>query len=458
MFTHIKKNRNKKFILGPICVLLIFFLSISASLLEANSDPEVFLEMRISSTPNPVGSGARALGMGGSFISIADDATAASWNPAALIILKRSEISCVISHDYGRRAYDTSSVSGKIDDLSNEEFHLNYLSFAVPFSLFSRLMVFSLNYQHLYEFSYEEQSQWIDQEQVWHTMQFSLNEKQRGALEPFSPALAIQVLPSLSFGITANIWSNELFTNYWENISTLYGKGIELGYPTRSFAQLYERYEFSGFNLHCGFLWHVNRTFRVGGVVKTPFRARVDHTIKYISLAENLADIADREYILFSDDSRFKLNMPVSYGIGTALGFLDNDLLFSLDIYRTHWDKYLMITPSSRRSPINYKLENEANIKPTTQVRLGSEYLIYQKAHLFPLRAGIFYDPEPAEGKVDDFFGVSIGTGIVFENYVFDIAYQYRFGEKRGTESMLERKITAKVKQHSFYSSMIIYF
>ncbi len=51
--------------------------------------------MQISSTPNPVGSGARALGIGGAFISIADDATAASWNPAALLKLKRPEISIV---------------------------------------------------------------------------------------------------------------------------------------------------------------------------------------------------------------------------------------------------------------------------------------------------------------------------------------------------------------------------
>lgn len=31
-----------------------------------------------ASSPNPVGSGARAMGMGGAFIAVADDATAAS--------------------------------------------------------------------------------------------------------------------------------------------------------------------------------------------------------------------------------------------------------------------------------------------------------------------------------------------------------------------------------------------
>lgn len=52
--------------------------------------------IEIGSTPNPVGSGARALGMGQAFIGIADDATAASWNPAGLIQLERPEISVVV--------------------------------------------------------------------------------------------------------------------------------------------------------------------------------------------------------------------------------------------------------------------------------------------------------------------------------------------------------------------------
>ena len=50
-----------------------------------------------ASSPNPVGSGARAMGMGGAFIAVADDATAASWNPAGLTQLKRPEISFAYS-------------------------------------------------------------------------------------------------------------------------------------------------------------------------------------------------------------------------------------------------------------------------------------------------------------------------------------------------------------------------
>ena len=51
-----------------------------------------------------VGSGARAFGMGGAFLARADDATAASWNPAGLSYLRRSEVSLVgVQNDFSQR-------------------------------------------------------------------------------------------------------------------------------------------------------------------------------------------------------------------------------------------------------------------------------------------------------------------------------------------------------------------
>ena len=65
--------------------------------------------VEISSSPNPVGSGARALGMGGAFIGVADDATAASWNPGGLIQLETPEVSVVGA--YNNRTEDTTYIA-----------------------------------------------------------------------------------------------------------------------------------------------------------------------------------------------------------------------------------------------------------------------------------------------------------------------------------------------------------
>src|SRR3981081_2581868 len=44
---------------------------------------------------NPLGAGARGLGMGGAFIAVAGDGTAASFNPAGLAQLRRTEFTAV---------------------------------------------------------------------------------------------------------------------------------------------------------------------------------------------------------------------------------------------------------------------------------------------------------------------------------------------------------------------------
>jgi len=77
-----------------LCFLVV--LLVGSLLFGASSEAAtLFQQVGVASSPNPVGSGARAVGMGGAFIGVADDATAASWNPAGLIQLEKPEVSIV---------------------------------------------------------------------------------------------------------------------------------------------------------------------------------------------------------------------------------------------------------------------------------------------------------------------------------------------------------------------------
>src|SRR2546427_11867755 len=51
--------------------------------------------LNFATSPAPVGSGARAQGKAQAFIAVADDATAASYNPAGLVQLQQPEVSVV---------------------------------------------------------------------------------------------------------------------------------------------------------------------------------------------------------------------------------------------------------------------------------------------------------------------------------------------------------------------------
>ncbi len=131
-----------------LSVLTTFFpFSVSSS--EGSLLPYEF-----TSTLNPVGSGARAIGRGGAFIAVADDATAASWNPAGLIQLKRKPEMSVVTSAYYR---EEDNHFGKHPEASGKsniiDGNINYLSFAGAFELFDRNMSAALTYQHLYDFN-----------------------------------------------------------------------------------------------------------------------------------------------------------------------------------------------------------------------------------------------------------------------------------------------------------------
>jgi hypothetical protein len=65
--------------------LLIFSLAAASALQAANYSNEVL----------SIGVGARALGMGGAYVGVADDSTAVYWNPAGLPKIKHIEVSAI---------------------------------------------------------------------------------------------------------------------------------------------------------------------------------------------------------------------------------------------------------------------------------------------------------------------------------------------------------------------------
>lgn len=115
--------------------------------------------------------------------------------------------------------------------------------------------------------------------------------------------------------------------------------------------------------------------------------------------------------------------------------------------------KTARISAPSTNAPID-----ESDIDATTQVRLGGEYLFIGDRAIIPLRAGIFYDPEPAPDHPDDFWGVSIGSGIVYKQVAFDLAYRFRFAEDVRTATVGTGEASQDVQRHTLYLSVIYHF
>ena len=419
----------------------------------------IFQQVGIASSPNPVGSGARALGMGGAFIGVADDATAASWNPAGLVQLERPELSVVGDYTY-RRAEYSSDLRPEINNTGeDDELRLNYLSFTYPFHFYKNIVV-SINYQRLYDFdrSFE------------HSLDFSSagldllsNRKfdQNGFLGALGLAAAIEITPKISFGATLNIWTDELlWENEWEANFGERGVGTVGGVATTIDTEIEEKFsQFRGINANFGLLWNISKLFTLGVVVKTPFEASLEHefTFQQVQTLGPPVNTTIRSQQIVKED--VDLNMPLQFGFGFACR-LSDALTIDLDVYRTDWSEFkLTDSQGNEFSPVDGRPKNESDVDDTTQVRLGGEYLfiMQEKEMVVPLRAGLFYDPEPSEDGARDFFGFSIGSGIAYKRFIFDAAYQFRWGNSVDTGNLIATS-EADVYQHTILASVIVHF
>ncbi len=454
-------------------------------------------QVDINSTPNFVGSGARALGMGGAFIAVADDATAASWNPGGLTQLERPEFSFVYNWKWFSESFpDTFNVSTPGSyDLDLDE--INYLSFVypIPWTLSGRNFVVSLNYQRKYNFDrrldFRARLLGRDSNPVLRLLSFTdydISYRQEGDLSAISPALGFEIFDWLSAGVAINIWDSSLVPgNEWKtttlrrgifnNFLTFTGgqSASSLGYGVANTFEEYEEVE--GHNYTFGLLYKPTERLSLGAVYHTGYHTDVDY--KRVLRLGNPWGVQ-----LYRSDLR--IEWPASLGVGAAYRFPNDKLTLSLDVTRRNWDRFVEIDDrqgiNGRTSPITGMPKWQSQHDPTYTVRLGGEYVFVDatkpRQTLLPsLRAGVYYDPAPAsgrenawwgtrrgDGEPDDYYGVTLGGGLLIHNRVnIDAAYEYRWARDARRDTLagagrLEHSFDADVEQHLFSLSTVIYF
>ena len=335
--------------------------------------------LNFATSPAPVGSGARAQGKAVAFIAVADDATAASHNPAGLVQLQEPEASVVGSYFVRLERQDVTQPGIRVEDQTFDSADLNYPSGVYPFRLLGRNVVVSLNFQRLFGLKGD-----TDVAAPFTTIDGlqQVRSRQAGGLFTISPAVAVQITPTFSAGIAFNIWP-DLFGNGWTQDVTVRGQGFVASGPRAvpflSNGRITEDFSFQGFNVTMGLLWNINSIFTVGGVVRTPFTARLtrEHAS---SLTVTLQDGSAPVTTSNAFTERLDLDMPLSYGLGLAARLSDN-LTLSLDVSRVHWSDF-KLQESSRTDVLLVEngapsgkgravLRGQGN--DTTSVRLGAE-------------------------------------------------------------------------------------
>lgn len=365
---------------------------------------------------NIMGAGARAHGMGGAFIAIADDATAISWNPAGLAQLDKPEASAVglfnmktfkneWSEVYPPTSYDTSGTS------ENKVSHIapNFFSLAVPFKAADRNLVLAVAYNRMIDFG-EAQSE----DTVIAGIKYESSIKQTGGIDAISPAIAFQLTPKVSLGFTGNIIVNG--STYKEEQSGTDGYSYDYE----------ESMDFSGFNMHVGMLAQVNKQFTVGLAYRFPFELTRESSWEWSETIPGIGTSSGSGEDLFEQ----KWTMPWMLGMGAAFRPSEN-MTLAFDYERRNYSS-TEYTYGPFSGPAGW---NNVN-----QFRVGMEYLFIGQSAVFPVRLGFRTNPQTnfaweetydtSWNSTYDSTGMNGmvftgGFGMKFGNIWFDLAAEY---------------------------------
>ena len=381
--------------------------------------------------------GARSMALGGAFVALADDATAAFANPAGLVQLLRPEVSLELR----RRNYETpyteggrvsgpptgwgiDTVTGLRAAISEETTSgLSFLSFVYPGSKWSLAL-----YRHqLADFSVTTEINGLFGDvPEGGTLRY---EDQYGitGLEIVGTGLAsayqLSDRVSLGIGVTyfdgtldnrGEVFSVDVYPDtFWDRNSFLPHRMMVANSFTVDDTDI-------GFNL--GLLWKFTESWRLGAVYRKG--PRFDYELY------NRAGPLNQEpagTILESVTDR-SIAFPDVWGLGLAYRSPDGSLTIGFE-----WDRveYSIIAETLNSPLVDTSV---ATIDDANELHLGAEYLFLKTSPLIAIRCGIWHDPDhrfrylgddPFSQAIyrqgEDLLHMTAGVGIVFKRIQIDL-------------------------------------
>ncbi len=345
---------------------------------------------------NLMGSGARALGMGGAFIAMSDDASAITWNPAGLTQLIKPEVGIM-----GGYKMETATLNGD-EWYSNSHGTIDFASLVMPISTGFSNLVLAAAYHNMidvyWDYSYADTS--IDSITI-------ISSKVSGAYSAITPAIAID-LPMVAVGAATDIWfkgPTDEYKNYYSDSSGTWDY-------TRT-----RNYEVFGVGVVLGGLITPPGGFvKIGATMRLPFQMNYNRNYDIHAIGTGAYTDFDTSYV----DSAV-LHWPMMLGFGVALNF--SSLTFSFDY---EMRKYSNMEVEQNGTTYNNELPD------CNQFRVGLEYLLTLGPVVIPFRLGFMTDPrtyfntDMNGNEGDQVIGkyITFGTGLLLPNINFDVSMQ----------------------------------
>jgi len=368
-----------------------------------------------------VGAGARPAGMGGAFTALADDASAASFNPAGLALLLKPETSLVLDHrrTSSRHAAFFSEENGEPEffSASSTSFStsdLNFFSFTMPFEVAARNLSLQFSFHRLIDFTVDGRRDLVEAPAPGSppSADFRQQIDQTGDVHTLSLTGAYQLTQRLSVGLSVARWIGD-----WSFATSI----AETPTDSESAAALNfsQDNRWRGWNATVGVLLRY-KYLNVGASLRSPFSGSFKVDSRLDTSFES--PIEPR--------SRFEgqLDWPSSMTLGLAVKPTET-LVVTLDYARFDWDD--MIIHGEDQEPINFfNLRPQGTVPLDTgdQWRTGAEYTLFSGHNLIAFRGGYFDVPRPraesANGRRSSNTGFSLGVGWKRGPISVDLAYQ----------------------------------
>jgi long-chain fatty acid transport protein len=387
-----------------------------------------------------LGAGARAFGMGGAFLARADDATAASWNPAGLSYLRRPELSLV-------GVYSSLNTTGGLADRDElRGTNPDFVAFTYPLRLWGTAGSAQVSFQRAIPFGFERT---IDRGDL------QLLIDANGGFDVMAFGSGLKITPTLRVGATVNRWMNGY-------------RQTRVRTVRRRLRQEDDFHILGAWNFNLGLIWSPIEELNVGLVGKSPFTADIRLTRTRVDIFSQEQGLPDQTVASNASSDDVKLDFPGAIGFGLSWR-PQSVLTLSADYTRTFWSdtrihNYFVLLPvlapdQEPRPPFvadtlvfpNVRAEEQAD---SVQLRVGVEYVFIKSKLKIPVRLGYFNDRQytlDALGNAPHFNGITVGAGVSLGPVLLDFAFLYESGDYVEATT----NTTTSVRSRRFFASAI---
>lgn len=405
------------------------------------------------------GVGVRAMGMGGASIGVADDFSAVTRNPAGLALVKERSLYGTMS----RTADKAEAIFfGSSTETQGSHIHPGSVGMIFPVPVYRGSLVFAGGYNRLKDFDleltingYSSVSQYQQHQEL----------RDEGGLGVYSFAGAVDLSPSISFGVAMNVWKG---TDEFSQETTSYDLHAMHGDTLRMTDTFTISDDYSGANLTLGLMIRGERWFRLGAMVATPVTLTIREILRgpinpepggfdFLRLEFRGGKPAE-ELAMQEFQDRYKLSLPFEFGAGTSIAV--KSFLLGGDVSYIGWKE----TRYKRLPEAGPRVEDfPSRYKNTLRYHAGGE--LWVPGITLTLRGGFYHDPLPFVGPrgpgdpdpdlnpeiviTEDRNFITLGAGILLERVLqFDVAWV------RGTSKQVEGTLTEKRTTTRLFASM----